>query len=397
MKVLLLANKVPYPAHDGSSIAIKSMVDGLLQNGADVTLLSLNTHKHYSAPETVEKLRPAQLKLHYQTAQTNISLPGAIYNLLEGSPYHVSRFKQEAYAQKLEELLRKETFDFIQIESLSMAVYLGLLRKHSQARISLRAHNIEHRIWQRHLQNEGNPFRKFYLQLQTQRLARFEVQIFKQVDALVFITPQDRQWAQEIIPHIPPAEVIPCGLNSEDYPVAASAPGPDLAYLASFDWLPNRQGLEWFLREVWPLVQRERPQTTFHYGGRGMPSYLKRTGSDTLKSFDQVPSARDFLAPARLLIVPLLAGSGMRIKILENMALGKAIVSTPVGAEGIDLQEDREIALAQTPEAFASAILKLLEAPGKRKEMGQAARRKLEQSYSNRALGHQLLAFYMEI
>lgn len=393
VRVLLLSNKVPYPANDGSSIAMASMADAYLKNGAEVCILCLNTQKHFKEPAQAQKLKPAGAELHIIDADTGITAVGAARNLVEGSPYHVSRFWQAGYEDKLRQLIAEKNFDLIQIEGLSMAVYLQLIKSLTGVRVVLRAHNVEYRIWQRHIANEQDYFRKSYLRIQVKRLRKFERNILRQVDGVIAITDEDRQCLQEMAPATEMI-TIPCGIDLENFE-ACSNPHPkfDLVYLASFDWLPNTQGAGWFLEKVWPLLVKQSPGISFALGGRSMPQAWKKMELPGLKLFPDVADMREFVCNGKIVVVPLLAGSGMRIKMLENMALGKCQVSTAIGAEGIDFTEGHEIAIADTPEAMADKILHYLKEDEQRLQMGRRARQKVEEAYGNRRLGARLLEF----
>ena len=395
LKILLLSNKVPYPANDGSSIAIKMMIDGLLANDAEVSLLSLNTLKHYKSAAAIAAEQPQKLHFEAVTANTNIHPSGALINLLNGQPYHVSRFSTKAFEKVLIEKLQAHTFDLIQVEGLAMMVYLDTLKKYSRAPISLRAHNVEYLIWERHLQGLSDYFRKQYLQIQVNRLRKFEESMVRQVDFIVPITPVDEEELLQLNPQAH-SMVIPCGINPEELKPQAVEPDYDVTYLASFDWPPNVQGVEWFLEKVWPIIIRKRPATTFALGGRDLPASIANRHLTGVTVVGPVQSMPDFISRGRVVAIPLLAGSGMRIKIVENMALGKAMVSTPVGAEGIELKDSANILLADNPAAFAQNIIDLLENPEKRQSVATAARSNVEEHYNTFRLGRQLLDFYQK-
>lgn len=394
MKILLLSNKVPYPANDGSSIAIQSMIDGYLANGADVSLLSINTNKHYKSQVEIFGSKPGDLQMHWQDANTNVSAVSAFLNLFSSNAYHVSRFLLSSFAEKLKELISSSDFDVIQLEGLAMAVYVPQLRKISQAKIVLRAHNAEYQIWERTAKKESNPLLKLYLGIQVKRLKRFEAQISNQIDALVTITEEDQKLFQNL-GFRGRSISIPCGISLEKYRVKSEVETDfDISYLASFDWKPNLQGLDWFINEVWPEAIKLKPELTMALGGRKIPDRIKSLKLKGLTIVGEVESMPVFIQNSKINVVPLLAGSGMRIKIVENMALSRPMVSTSIGAEGIEINEGKEIILEDNPKAFAKAMVKLVEDENLRNEMGRAARRKIENSYDNKFLGKKLIEFY---
>lgn len=394
MKILILSNKVPYPASDGSSIAMRSMVDALSSNHAQVWLLCLNTRKHFRSEAEIRKHQAEKINLEFFNVDTDVKPLAAILNLLGSQAYHVSRFYQKSLANRLRDLLAQERFDIIQLEGLPMAVYLPLLRSLSDASLVIRAHNIEYQIWERHLAHEQNPIRKAYLSLQVARLRKFEKQSLEQADAVVFITHRDqetyRDWGGKSL-----AITSPCGLNPAEHPPISGASSKyDLVHLASLDWLPNRQGAWWFLKEVWPLILEARPETTMGFGGRDMPKEIIEMGSEQLWLYPHVANAREFVSHGKVAVIPLLAGSGMRIKLLEMLAWGMPTVSTEIGAEGIPIQNYQQGILASDPESFAAAVVYLLEGKEARQEMQVQARAFFETQYNNQVLGKDLLNFY---
>lgn len=373
---------------------MRSMVDALSSNHAEVQILCLNTRKHFRSEAEIEKNTPANIKLEYFNVDTDVKPLSALKNLLSSQAYHVSRFYQESLASRLKELLAQEQFDIIQVEGVPMAVYLPLLRDLSEASIVIRAHNIEYQIWERHLAHEQNPLRIAYLKIQVKRLRKFEKQSLEQADAVVFITQQDqvsyRDWGGKSL-----AITTPCGLNPMEHPpISGASPKYDLVHLASLDWLPNQQGALWFLKEVWPLIQEARPQTTMGFGGRDMPKEIIDMGSDKLWLYPHVDNAREFVSHGKVAVIPLLAGSGMRIKLLELLAWGMPTVSTEIGAEGIPIKNYQQGILASDPESFAAAVVYLLDGKESRQEMQMQARAFFEAHFNNQVLGEDLLNFY---
>ena len=373
------------------------MAEGLLANNAKVHLLSLNTRKHFRDEKDFKDLLPNDLVFEKVDVNTDISAWGAFVNLISGKAYHVSRFLQKDFSKRLKELLLSNHFDIIQLEGLSLAVYLPLIRKYSKASVVLRAHNIEYRIWQRHSSHESSFWKRFYLQLQSKRLQKFEKKSFKEVDAALFITKQDqstfRKWGGQTL-----SLVAPCGLNLKTYKPLTSAEAEeaefDLVHLASLDWLPNEQGALWFLEKVWPLVLEARPKTRLALGGRHMSKSIIEKASDLVWLYPEVKDAKEFLNKGKVAVVPLLAGSGMRIKLLEYLAWGMAIISTSIGAEGIEIKNEKEMLLADDAESFAAGVVYLLDDKEDRETMQRAARRFFEMNFDNTKLGKEILQFY---
>ena len=215
LKLLQLSNKAPYPATDGSSIAIYNMARGFIENNVELHLITINTKKHFKADSDV----PADFKIksNYMSVykDTDTTVVGAVLNLFSKQSYFVSRFYFIDFETKLIKLFQQTNFDIIQLEGLFMAVYIDTIKKYSKAKLILRAHNIEHLIWERHLKNENNPLKKWYIKLQTKRLKQFEVKTLSRVDAIVSITNYDKTEFEKLSAKTP---VFTCitGVNVSD-------------------------------------------------------------------------------------------------------------------------------------------------------------------------------------
>lgn len=394
MRVLILANKFPFPPNDGSSLAIYNLACGLM-NEAEVTIFTLNTSKHHKNPADVPEPAKTKIDWYVVDVKTDITLWGALLNLMTKAPYHASRFCTKKTQQKLTQLLQKKQFNVIQLETAYMGGYLPIIRTHSQAKVVLRAHNVESLLWQRTAQQSTHPIKKWYLQLQTQRLQNFERQLCKKVDAIVPISEIDGAGLQTFAPHVPQC-CIPFGLDVETYQNNAG-PAHLIHFLGSMDWLPNQTGLRWFLTAVWPLVAAAHPEAKFVAAGKNMPAEFFKFANHQTKIESFVPDAMKFIEAAGIFVVPILSGSGIRIKMIEALAAGKPLVATTIGAEGIAGESGRDFVLADTPEAFAKELLILLKNPEKQVEIGKNARILAETHFSNKQLTTKLLHFYKSL
>ena len=188
---------------------------------------------------------------------------------------------------------------------------------------------------------------------------------------------------------------MPCGVEISDYPECKESEKTyDMTYIASFDWLPNQQGLRWFIDQVWPLILEKRPKSTFRLAGRHMPVDIVEKTISGFSVEGEVEDMKAFMCSGKLAVVPLLAGSGMRIKILENMALGLCQVTTSIGAEGIEIEDGENIVIANYPSDFATQIVELLDDPERIRQIGKKARETVITTYTNKNLGKQLMEFY---
>lgn len=390
MKILLLANKLPYPANDGSSIAIARMIEGFVADGIELTVLVLNTKKHFKSPHHI----PPQIKEHVRfeivEVNTNPNPINAFFNLFQSLPFHVSRFYQKAVTRKLVALLRQSTFDVVQAEGLFLMPYAKIVKEYSQAKIALRAHNIEHLIWKRATENESNLALKQYLRLQTHKLKRYEMYCAAVADAVIPISPVDAAFFKTYNKHV---FTTPCGITLPDTP-----PKPPVQnrffHLGAMDWLPNQQGVDWLIEKVWPLVYHANNTLELHLAGRAMPQRLLNLNVPGITVQGEVDNASKFRTAHGVMLVPLLAGSGMRIKIIEGLAEGLPILSTHIGAEGIQAEHGKNIWLSTNPEDFAAAMLYLASDRQRCIDLGKNAAILAAEVYQNHRLISNLAEFY---
>ena len=216
MRLLQLTNKPPYPPDDGSSIAMYNMSCGLINNQVDLTLLCINTKKHFKPNEGIEARFKEKSKYQSVYQNTNVTAIGAFLNLFSNESYFVSRFYFKAFEDKLISVLKEQQFDIVQLESIFLGNYIPTIRKNSKAKITIRTHNVEHLIWQRIIANEGNLIKRNYLMLQTERLKKFEKKTLQSIDAIIPITDVDKTYFENLGIN-KPFHVSRTGLQLEQY------------------------------------------------------------------------------------------------------------------------------------------------------------------------------------
>jgi glycosyltransferase involved in cell wall biosynthesis len=398
MRILQICNKAPYPANDGSSIAIYNMAKGLYENNAELHLLTINTKKHFKNDAGVPD--DFKSKTHYRSVykDTSPTALGALLNLLFSSDsYFICRFYFKEFEDVLIQTLQKNSFDLVQLEGLFMAPYIESIRKHSTAKIALRAHNIEHLIWKRHVVNEKNGLKKWYLSKQNTRLKKFEEDTFKKVDTIITITDADKAY---IADRLTLKNVNTC-ITGVEMSAYEQLPGKTqehtLFSFGSMDWMPNQEAVDWFLTHCWNRIREKHPTCKFVIAGRHMPARFKTFASANVETQENVSNNREFYSSYDIMLVPLLSGSGLRIKIIEGLAYGKAIVSTRIGAEGINLINNEHILLADSPEEFINAIDKLLSSGSEKKKLEHNAKQFAKEHLENKQITKQLLDHYQKL
>lgn len=392
MKILQLLFRIPYPQTDGGAIAMHNMAKGFSENGADLTLLSYNTTKHHVEPDSLPKEMLNLGKWHFVEIDNRVKPLGAFLNLFTAKSYHITRFQSKRVVATLKQLLSENKYDVVHFEGLFTGIYVDVVRKYAPGtKVVLRAHNVEHLIWER-MRDEASFLKKSYLNLLAKRLKKEEIGLLPKFDAIIPITSVDEKYFSSV--GVKEQFVSPTGVVLKDISTVKKEPF-SVYHLGSMDWLPNREAVMWFMEHVWLIVKREVPAAKFYIAGRNMP--------DSFYAFDKVPGvevvgevqdAQEFIENKMVSVIPILSGSGLRIKIIEGLAAGKAIVSTSIGAEGVAYEDGLDIDIADTPQAFATKIIQLLKAETLVEERGQNARKLAEEKYSNFALVKELLAYY---
>lgn len=392
MKVLQLCNKPPYPPVDGGTLAMNSVTQGLLAQGCEVRVLSVCSDKHPVLRDRMPESYLCQTRFEAVHVDLDIHWLDAGVALLCGESYHVKRFVSKAFEARLAKVLQEEEFDVVHVESIFLTPYVPVIRKYSRARVLLRAHNVEHQIWERTARGEHNPLKRQYLKHLALTLGAYEREHLNDYDGVMAITEQDADFFRHSGCR-KPVVAIPFGINPEPVDCVQVEPC-SLFHLGSMDWMPNQEGVRWFLKEVWPMLHEQLPQVTLYLAGRKMPDDLMRLQLDGVKVVGEVPDAMYFIGSKQINVVPLLSGSGIRVKIIEAMSAGKTVVSTTLGAAGIACTPGRDLLIADTPEQFVEQIRRCVEDADFCAEVGRNAFNLITEEYSTESLTKRMLNFY---
>jgi glycosyltransferase involved in cell wall biosynthesis len=293
--------------------------------------------------------------------------------------------------------LRGEKFDIVHLESLFMAPYIGTIKRLSKAKIVLRSHNLEYMIWQRMANASKNSMKTVYLNHLARQLKDYEISVIKQVDGIASISPKDAERYMEIekAEHI---VTIPFGLNLDEYkPENNKTDAKGLFHLGAMDWMPNIEGVNWFLKNSWGQINEMFPDLQLYLAGKSSESYSPPCKLKNINLLGEVKDAKEFMNSHKVMLVPLLSGGGIRIKIIEGMALGKTVISTTIGAEGIKYEDGVNIIIADTEKEFLDAITKLNNNPELIDIIGRNARINVEKHYDNSVLSKNLVSFYKSL
>lgn len=397
MKILYITNRVPFPPHGGYPIVVYNSIKGALNEGAEVTLFSLNTNKHYVAVRNLTD--PLLDKISFVTCSINIDVNAweEVKSVMSKRSPNVFRFYRAGAVSQLKSILQRNQFDIIQFEGLFVVPYLPLIRQLSQAKVVYRAHNIEYQIWEHLAVAEKSPIRKLYLTYLSAKLRHFESDNMNNFDAVVTFNEADlRELKYQGCNAC--MENFSVMLDPDDYlPQSGLAEPLSIFHLGSMDWMPNLEGLEWFIDHVWDDLEKLNVGLTFHIAGNHMPPEIMEISDDVIKVYPDLDDAKQFMNSKSIMVVPLQSGSGMRVKIIEGMAMKKCIISTSLGAEGIRYEHGKNILIADTADDFYRYILQCTTDSGLVERIGEYARLLFEKDHHIQSASKRIMDFYQRL
>jgi polysaccharide biosynthesis protein PslH len=308
-------------------------------------------------------------------------------SVVTGRSYTVFTYESAWFRRRLEELLQGEPFDLVHLESLDLSGYLESLPR---APIVCDHHNVESVLLERRAEREGTPLRRGYLAHQGQLLRREEGRWCPRVDLNLTVSTEDRRLLLDRAPGSS-ITVVPNGVDTSAFQPAYGG-DRGIVFVGGHTWFPNRDGMEYFAQEILPLLTRRIGTIPVRWVGRApdalVTEYRDRFG---IEMTGYVENIRPHVAPAACFVVPLRVGGGTRLKILDAWAMGKAVVSTPEGCEGLEVEDGENILIRSDPESFATAVEGVLRDESLRIGLGKGARATVERLYDWDVVGRDLL------
>lgn len=401
-RILFLTPQMPYPPEQGAAIRNYNLIARVAALH-DVALLSFAQDTSQDAGPLAELCRPL-VRVPMPPERSARERLRTLFTTR--APDMALRLYSSAYSQALHELLTAEAFDLVQVEGIELACYLPLMREWLNARAPafvLDEYNAEYLLQQRAFEADLRSLRRFptalYSLVQWRRLARFEREVCRQADRVLAVSEADAEALRKLVRGLNPV-VVPNGVDTiryhPDLPDSLPLEHPALLFTGKMDFRPNTDAMLWFHRCVWPLVRARVPQARLYVVGKNPPPRLGPLLDDpgvTVSGY--VPDILPYFGGADVYIAPLRIGGGTRLKVLEAMSAGLPLVSTTLGVEGIALVSGEHALLADTPPAFAEAILSLLDDPERRKVLGAAARQFVLEYYDWRLIVPRLMPVYI--
>ena len=392
MHVLQITPQLPWPPDNGGRMALYQLVRQIGRHH-ELTLLSLCQE---DPREGIPALAP--LCDHIVTVEDRT---GSIFSLLDAAtserPLAMSRFHSRAVAKRAADLCESRDIDIVHFDHLHTAAYVQAIPP--QLPTILRQHNVESRILERYAETAARPFLRPLIRAQSRAVARYEAISCARFDQCLAVTAVDAAQLHQLAPQAS-VKVLPDGVDLEFF-----QPDPDclpdeqrVVTTGDYSWGPTRDGLLFLCREVWPEMRRVQPEARLTTVGKEIPAEAREDAAN--KGIDiagYVNDVRPEILRGAVFLAPTRVGSGIRIKILEAMALGRPVVSTTVGAEGIEAVDGRDLQIADTPDELVRAIAALLQDRNAREKMGAAGLDLVRRHYGWDALGDQLAQTYAEV
>lgn len=396
LKILQLCNKPPLPSKDGGGLAMDNITQGLLALGHEVQIITISTDKHPFEADKLTDEYKRRTKIQEVFIDTKVNVVDAFSSLITSDSYNVTRFFSSDFDCILKNVLETTTFDIIHLESLFMTPYIDTCKRFSNAKLVLRSHNLEYIIWERLASGENKIHKRTYLKYLSRKLKEYEVSMLNAIDGIACISSEDLKKYQTLGCKIPLINV-PFGV---DYQSLAKKIEPkqnkniSIFHLGSMDWQPNLEAVRWFIDECWEKIHQQNPGIKLYLAGRNMPDNINPKKKSGIIVIGEVEDAYQFMNKHDIMVVPLLSAGGIRVKIIEGMAMRKAIISTSVGAEGINYTNQEDIIIADIPEEFSSSISEFVNNPERIVKLGEQAQKMVRKNHDNINLVGNLIEFY---
>ena len=381
MKILQLVPRFPFPADDGGKIVMANTFIEFFAQGQEVVLFSLNCEKYIPNSAITEAKKHGIVKLFdYNTKNTPQKI---IKSILTNQPVYLQKYNNKEIINKIEDLVLAVKPDVIQAEHTCMAP-LGLyFKKKYNIPLGLRLHNIEHNIWESYANELSNPLKKLYIKKQSELLKKNEIDIISKVDVNFTITEKERKKLLSIKPNANIITVIP-GITPEKWRPSEfyERNTKQLIIATTFDWIHNVDALKWFLDNVLPIVHKAEPEVKMLILGKNPPEWITHYTNIGAIPIGYVEDIQDYMRESSIYVAPLFVGAGIRIKILEAMAMAMPVVATDISADGINATDADGLYRANEPKKYADKIIELMKNDDMCSIAGENARKYVVENFN---------------
>jgi glycosyltransferase involved in cell wall biosynthesis len=377
MRILYLTNKPIFPLVDGGCKAMLRFLDCLLEGANEVDHICISTHKHPFDPEAYPEDLRERISVEHVRIATEVKPKQVIKHLFNRKSYNIARFDSPLLHEKIKHQLKQHDYTHVILDSLYTCSYIDSIRSVSRAQIIVRTHNVEHLIWKQLATNQKGSFRKWYMKRLAEDLKRFEIAALKKADLIFSITADDSDKFQKLGIK-KPVHTIPVAIPIDERTAGYSK--NSICFLGAMNWGPNIEAVKILRNSIFPKLRAQFPELKFHLAGSFMNERFPSSPEEGFINQGFVEDSNDFLRERGILVLPLLSGSGVKIKVLEAMALGIPIVTTSVGALGI-VGKDALI-IADKEDLMIEKIGELVRSEELRRSLGSEARNRILNNYS---------------
>ncbi len=382
MQILWLKTELLHPVDKGGKIRTYNMLKALKRDH-QITYLTLDDETNPQArAEALEYCHELVCVPHHPREKFTAGFYAELLlNLTSSQPYAIKKYQSPLMSSEIGKLVATNKFDVLICDFLAPAVNVP---RNLSCPAVLFQHNVEAMIWKRHYEVQANQLKKVYLKDQWRKMRRFENEMCGRFDAVVAVSPEDReQMQQEYLARA--VFDVPTGVDVEFFrPSGKGKPDAhNLVFTGSMDWLPNEDAIRYFTEQILPLIKQSVPEVTLTVVGRNpYPALLELSKRDnSVVVTGRVDDVRPYMERAAAYVVPLRIGGGTRLKIYEALAMEKPMVSTTIGAEGLPVKAGDELLLADTPDAFAAAVVKILKEPVAAQAMAERAAHNVRKNF----------------
>jgi polysaccharide biosynthesis protein PslH len=399
MKILFITDYLPYPPISGDRIRVYNLMR-IIAREHEVSIAAL-----LGTPDDQESISNLNHFCHlaytagYQWPNPLFLLAGLIRYTLSGRPMDLRLMYYEKLANKILELMHNEHFDIIQIEHSRMALYLEVVKANvnSCPRTVLMLHNVAHEQSHKISRVELNPIKKFRARLNNTALRHWEPRYAERFDRCVAVSDLDKALLLRDNPRLR-IDIVPNGVDTKLYrPLDQPQNKHTLLFIGTMHYQPCADGAIYFCQRILPIIRKKIHDIETWIVGAEPPPEVVKLGSEHIHVTGRVPDILPYYRQCSVCVVPLRAGGGTRLKILEAMALGRPVISTSIGCEGLDVKQGRHILVADDPEKFAEASIRLLTDEGLYRSIVSEARQLVEHKYDWESIAGHLLMIYKEM
>ena len=376
----MISPMVPMPADDGGRLCILSMVRYLKGGGHEI---------HFVAPRTRANDAAAfarEVSLHLIDLDPRSTIPGRLWHAFGPLPYAAQKFFSERALNEIRDIAKKHRFDAIHVEHLYVMRFASALKRELRLPLVLHEHNIETMILRHFARNTRNPLVRLYARAECRKMHAFETAALRDCDLVFPVTAEDGGKLRQMAPALN-VVVLPHGVDTQRLRFSHCTVPERLLFLTNLDWLPNRESFDYYTRDIHPALKSAVPGLRTLVVGKDLHRADRRNLPPDIEFRGFLPDLNEASSLASVALVPLRIGSGIRVKILELMAMGITVVSTRLGAQGIHVRDGEHLLIADSPEEITRAVKGLLADPDRCRRIAVSARRFIEENHSTEAFG----------